>query len=389
MKRLTILVSLICYFASINAQLKVYQNGCVGITNSNDNCYHSLGVNGSGLSASDTLSYNLPVYVKRGSAWKGFNMVFAVDAMASTNMSSGRSIGIKATAGKGANGYNYGVMGMVAGTRNGAGIYGGVGGSNGTYIDDIYAGYFDGDTKIDGNVIVTGNVYADMLTVPSSNSSTSLRASASYATEDTPVSSRLSRVNAFINYKERAESIQNEIANDSTENGRTISQIEEQLLGRLHYGLCASQIEEEFPELVYENEKGEKFINYLELIPLLVQSIGELTDELAAIKSSNNSQARQMTDIDQISMVKKNRLFQNSPNPFSGRTEIRFTLADDTKSAYIYIFDMQGKTLQQVPVDASMQSIGVDGYGLSSGMYIYSLVVNGQEIDTKRMILAK
>ena len=53
------------------------------------------------------------------------------------------------------------------------------------------------------------------------------------------------------------------------------------------------------------------------------------------------------------------------------------------------IFDMTGKMLKQIPVDPSMQSVTVNGYELSAGIYLYSLVVNGQEIDTKRMILSK
>ena len=83
------------------------------------------------------------------------------------------------------------------------------------------------------------------------------------------------------------------------------------------------------------------------------------------------------------------KLYQNTPNPFTERTEIRFTLPDDAQNAYIYIFDMQGKMLRQIPVDASMQSVTINGYELSAGIYLYSLAVNGQEIDTKRMILSK
>jgi hypothetical protein len=82
-------------------------------------------------------------------------------------------------------------------------------------------------------------------------------------------------------------------------------------------------------------------------------------------------------------------LYQNTPNPFTAQTEIRFSLPETAKNAYIYIFDMTGKMQKQVPVDASMQSITINGYELQAGIYLYSLVVNGQEIDTKRMILSK
>jgi hypothetical protein len=36
-----------------------------------------------------------------------------------------------------------------------------------------------------------------------------------------------------------------------------------------------------------------------------------------------------------------------------------------------------------------MTSIKINGNELNSGMYIYTLVINNQEIDTKRMILSK
>ena len=71
------------------------------------------------------------------------------------------------------------------------------------------------------------------------------------------------------------------------------------------------------------------------------------------------------------------------------QTVIRFRLSENARNAFIHIFDMTGKTLKQIPVDSSMQSVTINGYELSSGMYFYALTINGQEIDTKRMILSK
>jgi hypothetical protein len=68
---------------------------------------------------------------------------------------------------------------------------------------------------------------------------------------------------------------------------------------------------------------------------------------------------------------------------------IRFSLPENAPASYIYIFDMQGKMVKQLPVNASMQSVTINGYELQAGIYLYSLVVGGQEIDTKRMILSK
>jgi hypothetical protein len=82
-------------------------------------------------------------------------------------------------------------------------------------------------------------------------------------------------------------------------------------------------------------------------------------------------------------------LYQNTPNPFTVQTEIRFSLPENAKNAYIYIFDINGRMQKQIPVDPSMQSVTINGYELQAGIYLYSLVVGGQEIDTKRMILSK
>ncbi|MBR6187386.1 MAG: T9SS type A sorting domain-containing protein, partial [Prevotella sp.] len=95
------------------------------------------------------------------------------------------------------------------------------------------------------------------------------------------------------------------------------------------------------------------------------------------------------TSIDGTASKTKATLYQNAPNPFTAQTEIRFSLPDDAPQAYIYVFDMTGKMQKQIPVNPSQQSVTINGYELSAGIYLYSLVVGGQEIDTKRMILSK
>ena len=78
---------------------------------------------------------------------------------------------------------------------------------------------------------------------------------------------------------------------------------------------------------------------------------------------------------------------QNSPNPFQNNTIIRFKLADEAINASICIFDMQGKMLKNIDVTKGEESVSLDGYEFGKGLYLYSLIVNGQEIDTKKMII--
>ena len=163
----------------------------------------------------------------------------------------------------------------------------------------------------------------------------------------------------------------------------------------LHFGLSAQELQEIFPNLVREGQDGYLGVNYTELVPVLICCIQELKQELDEVKGTDmqmrtktNAPVGETTTV-KATTVGRNQLYQNTPNPFKEQTVIRFSLADDVKNATVCIFDMQGKMLQTYPVQAGMESITVNGYELGAGMFLYSLVVNGQEVDTKKMILSK
>ena len=50
---------------------------------------------------------------------------------------------------------------------------------------------------------------------------------------------------------------------------------------------------------------------------------------------------------------------------------------------------MTDKAIGKLPVSSGMESVSIGGNELGEGMFLFSLVVNGQEIDTKRMIISK
>ena len=165
---------------------------------------------------------------------------------------------------------------------------------------------------------------------------------------------------------------------------------EEKMASRLHFGLSAQELQKIYPNLVMEGQDGYLSINYIELVPLLVRSIQALKQELDELKSDGENIKRtpQATDVDGMIIKSKSMLYQNNPNPFREKTVIRFKLSDDAREASICIFDMSGKLLKKQPVSRGMESVSVNGYELGEGMFLYSLVVNGREIDTKRMILS-
>lgn len=68
---------------------------------------------------------------------------------------SGRTYGVFGIAGSATEGYNYGVYGRLTGGTDGAAVFGTLSGD--VLISGQWAGYFDGDVYIDGDLTVTGS----------------------------------------------------------------------------------------------------------------------------------------------------------------------------------------------------------------------------------------
>lgn len=51
-------------------------------------------------------------------------------------------------------------------------------------------------------------------------------------------------------------------------------------------GLIAQEVEEVLPNLVFTDEEGRKLINYMALIPALIDAIKTLQQEVEALKNS-------------------------------------------------------------------------------------------------------
>ncbi len=84
-------------------------------------------------------------------------------------------------------------------------------------------------------------------------------------------------------------------------------------------------------------------------------------------------------------------IYQNIPNPFnSGGTKIRYFVPDNTSNPQIVFFDEFGGKLSTFNIlETGMGELDVTASNLSSGVYSYSLIINGKAIDTKKMIFQK
>ncbi|MDZ4712535.1 MAG: S8 family serine peptidase [bacterium] len=85
-------------------------------------------------------------------------------------------------------------------------------------------------------------------------------------------------------------------------------------------------------------------------------------------------------------------LYQNYPNPFNPSTTFKFSLSKNSNVS-MFLYDMTGRqvdvVLDNVFYGAGSREIKFFGDGLSSGIYFYSLIADGQKIASRKMVLIK
>ncbi|MCX7986733.1 MAG: tail fiber domain-containing protein [Bacteroidales bacterium] len=168
-------------------------------------------------------------------------------------------------------------------------------------------------------------------------------------------------------------------------------------------GFVAQEVQQVLPQIVvYDTAKKYYGINYVALIPVLVEAIKEqqliiegLQNEIKELKKSNSklksaSLSAGMTNISSSSNTSEHMLYQNVPNPFSQSTTIEYYLADGFQHATLNIYDMNGTQLKSIALhQKGYGNVTLNGYELKAGIYVYALIVDGQLIDTKRMVLTE
>lgn len=112
------------------------------------------------------------------------------------------------------------------------------------------------------------------------------------------------------------------------------------------------------------------------------------------VHTTNGGDPIWLTPLEQISsdVPKEYILYQNYPNPFNPKTNIKYSVKRQTSNVKLIVFDIQGKqitVLVNQKQSAGTYEVDFSGNGLSSGIYIYSLIVNGSLVETRKMILLK
>jgi hypothetical protein len=154
-------------------------------------------------------------------------------------------------------------------------------------------------------------------------------------------------------------------------------------------------------------------LNYQGIIPVLVQAVKESNRTIDSMKqvithyenrfnqleqminacclSHNNKSMEspnggQTTEIE-LKNIQAIVLDQNVPNPFAESTVINYFIPENIKFAQMIFTDNFGRIMKTVDITASGNGlIKVYASNLSSGIYTYSLVVDGKVVDSKKMV---
>ncbi len=411
MKTTKIILSVALFFIllSVNAQLKVSSLGNVGINLGTNTPLSSLSIGGVGSTSYQTYigsaSFNTILKVEKTSPSGSGMLFYGIDASVYPSyngpsfnfgikgqsyslsyMPYARTFGVLGLAGNGCSGYNYGVLGQLSGNSNGAGVIGLV--SSTTYpevqINGMYAGYFVGSVKSTSGVEATAFIQ-----------SSDKRYKKNIVSIDQSISTIgiLSLNPVEYNLEQRYY----KTPNDSAKIETPYFDENSQLFKKKHFGLIAQELQRIFPDLVYEDIDGYLSVDYIGLIPLLIQSIKEQKAEIEALKlvlNENYSEVKKVganeTNPDVTDALSIPVLGQNTPNPFNTATTIGFHLPNSIISASIFVYDMNGLQLKSYQVnERGKGNLIIQGSEFSAGMYLYALIADGKVIDTKRMILTK
>ena len=178
-------------------------------------------------------------------------------------------------------------------------------------------------------------------------------------------------------------------------------------------GFLAQDVQKVVPQLTHLGDDEKLAVNYDGFIPILSEAIKqqqEMIDErdleIEALKGELNQMQNDIEELRTLFTAQRRanaegsvqqtssnnngsiRLYQNQPNPFHTSTRINYLVPEESGNASIFIYDLNGVEIKSIPIeDYGNASVVVPGDSLTPGMYIYSLMVNGKLIDTKRMVV--
>lgn len=204
------------------------------------------------------------------------------------------------------------------------------------------------------------------------------------------------------------------------------------------YGFIAHEVKEVLPQFVKANKQevysepdndGHQelietlefdVVNYTEFIPILTAAIQEQQEEIESLKavqaeneslkkrldrleemmqsfgtdlqqccfSSNSEEINQNGGDQETTPIDQPTLEQNAPNPFTDNSVVKYYLPSNTQRAELVISNLNGTQIRTFNLDGKgFGQVLISGGSFKAGTYIYTLMVDGKRVASKKMVL--
>lgn len=198
----------------------------------------------------------------------------------------------------------------------------------------------------------------------------------------------------------------------------------EEIKGNIRYsGFLAQEVEEAAKEIDYEfsgidspKNDGDRYgLRYSQFVVPLVKAVQELEEENQQLrkelednnkelKAENEVIKKELAELKALIMNEKQTqsihlsadnkekaiLSQNVPNPFNDNTTIRYFIPESYSTAILQIVNQDGKMIKKVSIQESgAGQIQINAAELNNGNYFYSLILDGQLVESKQMVKIK
>ena len=161
--------------------------------------------------------------------------------------------------------------------------------------------------------------------------------------------------------------------------------------GKRYVGMFYDEIRATIPQVTdeyYGFVIGD--INIWGLFSVMIGCIQELKTELDSrtekIVDVMMSRSTSPDAVREVRAAIGNTLLSAAPTSVYESAQVRYLLADNATTAYIAITDMEGRQITRVPVSPSETSVSIDSSTLGQGIFLCTLFVNNEKIETKRLV---
>lgn len=181
-------------------------------------------------------------------------------------------------------------------------------------------------------------------------------------------------------------------------------------------GLNPVEVEKVNPNWVVRSEDGEHVgLNYQQFVVLAIKSVQEQQavidaqeEELALLEAEEAAFEERLARLEakltgnttpndvnlpqtEIASTPTGlpQMKQNVPNPFREKTTIRFSIPESAVRAELHLSDQNGITVRKFSLSKGQSQQEILASGLANGTYFYSLLVDGELVETRQLVIQR